>query len=78
MLLELPMSAPDPSIDLDDADIARRFLAAGVAPPAERAPGAYAAARRLLEAAHWLRKPRDVFAEPAHVFQLKPTQDTAK
>ncbi len=69
------MSAIDPSLDNDDADIARRFLDAGVAVPAERAVGAYAAARRLLEAAHWLRKPRGMAAEPAHVFQLTPTEE---
>ncbi len=72
------MSALDPSFDDDDADIARRFLDAGVAVPAERAAGAYAAARRLLEAAHWLRKPRGAAAEPAHVFQLAPNQEASK
>jgi len=72
------MSAHDPLIDIDDADIARRLLDAGVAVPVERANGAYAAARRLLEAAHRLRTPRDAAAEPAHVFLLNPMQDAAK
>jgi hypothetical protein len=76
------MSATDPSldptIDMDDADIARRFLGAGVAVPAERAQGAYAAARRLLEATHWLRKPREASAEPAHVFHLTPIEDATQ
>lgn len=72
------MSAPQPSVDIDDADIARRFLDAGVAVPMERAKGAYDAARRLLEAAHWLRKPRDAAAEPAHVFVLTPLKEAAK
>jgi hypothetical protein len=72
------MTALDPSIDMEDADIARRFLDAGVAVPAERAQGAYAAARRMLEATHWLRKPRDSSAEPAHVFHLTPMEGAAK
>ena len=72
------MSARDSSIDIDDADIGRRFFDAGVAVPAERAKGAFAAARRLLEATHWLRKPRDAAAEPAHVFQLTPMKETAQ
>ena len=72
------MTALDTSLDMDDADIARRFLDAGVAVPAERAQGAYAAARRLLEATHWLRKPREASAEPAHVFHLTPMADAAK
>jgi hypothetical protein len=67
-----------PVNEIDDSDIARRFLDAGVALPAERAQGAYAAARRLLEATHWLRKPREAAAEPAHVFRLTPTEDAAK
>ncbi len=71
------MSALDPLIDVDDADIARRFLDAGVAVPAERAKGAYAAARRLIEATHWLRTPRQPAAEPAHVFHLAPIEETA-
>jgi hypothetical protein len=72
------MTALDPSIDMEDADIARRFLDAGVAVPAERAQGAYAAARRMLEATHWLRKARDSAAEPAHVFHLTPMEGAAK
>ncbi len=55
---------PDP----DDADIERRFLAAGVVVPADRAVGAYAAARRLLATLHWLRQPRPAAAEPSHIF----------
>ena len=56
------------------SEIARRFAAAGVAVPEDRAEGAHAAARRLLEAVHWLRRPRDAAAEPAHVFVLTAPQ----
>ena len=51
-----------------ESEMARRFAAAGVAVPEDRAVGAHAAAQRLLEAAHWLRRPRAAAAEPAHVF----------
>ena len=61
-----PMTKQPPAFH--DDDIARRFLAAGVVPPADRAEGAYAAAARLLEAVHWLRKARTAAAEPAHIF----------
>jgi hypothetical protein len=52
----------------NDDDIAQRFLNAGVVVPADRAEGAFGAARRLLAALHWLRRPRTAAAEPAHIF----------
>ena len=55
----------------DDAlalEMARRFAAAGIVVPPERAAGAVAAAQRLLEVAHWLRRPREAASEPAHLF----------
>ena len=63
------MSAQDlPSSSSEDDDIEQRFRNAGVVVPADRAEGAYAAARRLLAALHWLRKSRTAAAEPAHIF----------
>jgi hypothetical protein len=58
--------SPDPS----DHDIARRFEAAGIVVPAERAAGTTAAARRLLGLLHWLRAPRPAAAEPAAILVL--------
>ena len=63
------MTTQDPIPSPDDADIERRFRDAGVVVPADRAEGAYAAARRLLANMHWLRKSRDAAAEPAHIFR---------
>ncbi len=63
------MTTPDPIASSDDDDIERRFRNAGVVVPADRAEGAYDAARRLLANVHWLRKSRDAAAEPAHIFQ---------
>jgi hypothetical protein len=62
------MTAQPPASASENDDMTRRFLAAGVVVPADRAEGAYAAAARLLEAVHWLRKPRTAAAEPAHIF----------
>lgn len=61
------MTLPDP-LPFPDDDIDRRFRAAGVVVPADRVAGTYAAARRLLANLHWVRKPRTVAAEPAHIF----------
>jgi hypothetical protein len=47
-----------------------RFRLAGIVPPAERAPGTYANAQRLLATLHWLRQPRSVAAEPSNTFSL--------
>jgi hypothetical protein len=63
-----PMTDQPPPSAFDKDDMARRFLAAGVVVPADRAEGAYVAGARLLEAVHWLRKPRTAAAEPAHIF----------
>ena len=63
-----PMTPQDPIPSPDD-DAERRFRDAGVVVPADRAEGAYAAARRLLANLHWLRKSRDAAAEPAHIFR---------
>lgn len=60
----------EPSPDLIDDDIARRFLAAGIVVPADRVVGTTAAARRLLGVLHWLRAPRSAAAEPAAVLVL--------
>ena len=62
------MTTPDPVASSDDDEIERRFRNAGVVVPADRAEGAYGAARRLLASLHWLRKPRTAAAEPAHIF----------
>ena len=62
------MISHDPPESDDDADIKRRFLAAGVIVPPDRAAGTYAAARRLLANLHWLRQPRPAAAEPSHIF----------
>ncbi len=62
------MTASDPLLPPDDADIERRFRDAGVVVPADRAAGTYAAARRLLATVHWLRKPRTAAVEPSHIF----------
>lgn len=70
------MSKADRFDNSDDFDIARRFLDAGVAIPSERARGAYAAARRLLEATHWLRRSREATDEPAQVFHCAPNRET--
>jgi hypothetical protein len=64
-----PMTTPDPITTSDDDEVERRFRNAGVVVPADRAEGAYAAARRLLANLHWLRKSRDGAAEPAHIFR---------
>jgi len=64
----------DPRTPIDESDveeIAKRFATAGIVAPADRAAGAYAAARRLLEARHWLRGVREAAAEPAHVFDVR-------
>ena len=63
------MTTPDPLTSSDDDDVERRFRNAGVVVPADRAEGAYAAARRLLASLHWLRKSRTAAAEPAHIFR---------
>lgn len=60
---------PPPTMP-DASDVAQRFCAAGIIPPAERAPGAYANAARLLGILHWLRQPRGVAAEPSNTFTL--------
>lgn len=52
----------------DDDDVERRFHAAGVIVPADRAAGTYAGARRLLSSLHWLRQPRLAAAEPSNIF----------
>jgi hypothetical protein len=65
------MTEPNDNPSPEDADVAARFLAAGVALPADRAEGARAAARRLLASLHWLRKARGAAMEPAHVFSLE-------
>ena len=52
----------------EDGDVERRFRAAGVVVPADRAAGTYAAARRLLSSLHWLRQPRPAAAEPSSIF----------
>jgi len=52
-------------------EIAARFRAAGVVPPDDRAQGAYANAGRLLEVLHWLRRPRTMADEPAHIMSVK-------
>ncbi len=49
-------------------DVERRFHAAGVVVPADRAAGTYAGARRLLSSLHWLRQPRPAAAEPSNTF----------
>jgi hypothetical protein len=64
-----PMTTQDPTTTPDDDDVERRFRAAGVVVPADRAEGAYAVARRLLGHLHWLRKSRTAAAEPAHIFR---------
>src|ERR1700677_2697031 len=46
------MTTPVPSTTSDDDDVERRFRNAGVVVPADRAEGAYAAARRLLANLH--------------------------
>lgn len=51
-----------------DDDVKRRFRAAGVVVPADRAAGTYAVARRLLSSLHWLRQPRPAAAEPSNIF----------
>ncbi len=64
------MTAQDSSSStLDIKEIEQRFKNAGVVVPADRAEGAYAAAGRLLAAAHWLRQSRTAAAEPAHIFE---------
>jgi len=65
------MTEPNSTPAVDDAEIEARFRAAGIVVPADRAEGAYAAARRLLSSLHWLRKSRGAAAEPAHVFSLE-------
>ena len=65
---------PSPPTPSDFSDIAQRFAAAGVIPPAERAAGTYANAQRLLSVLHWLRQPRTVAAEPANIFTLVPRE----
>ena len=56
------------SQDARRPDLEARFAAAGVILAEDRAAGALAAAQRLLEATHWLRRPREPSAEPALVF----------
>lgn len=53
-------------------DIAARFRMAGVVPPNDRAAGTYANAQRMLAALHWLRQPRSMADEPAHIFTHVP------
>jgi hypothetical protein len=65
------MTEPNRPPAIDDAEIEARFRAAGVVVPADRAEGAYGAARRLLSSLHWLRTARGAAAEPAHVFSLE-------
>ncbi len=52
----------------EDDDVERRFHAAGVVVPTDRAAGTYAGARRLLSSLHWLRQPRLAAAEPSNIF----------
>ncbi len=59
-----------PPVASDTSDMARRFAAAGIVPPAERAAGTFANAERLQSALHWLRQPRSVAAEPSNTFSL--------
>lgn len=65
------MDARTPSHECDDEEIAKRFAAVGIVVPADRAAGSYAAARRLLEARHWLRGHREAADEPAHIFDVQ-------
>ena len=65
------MDARTPPQEFDDEEIANRFAAAGIVVPADRAAGAYAAARRLLEVRHWLRGRRGAADEPAHIFHTR-------
>lgn len=51
--------------------IEARFRAAGVVPPDDRAEGTYANAQRLLSLMHWLRRPRGMADEPAHIMTLE-------
>lgn len=59
-----------PPLPIDE--IAARFRMAGVVPPDDRAAGTYANALRLLSALHWLRAPRSMADEPAHIFSQVP------
>lgn len=59
-------------VPLPPDEIAARFRMAGVVPPDERAAGTYANAQRLLAALHWLRTPRSMADEPAHIFSQIP------
>ncbi len=52
--------------------MARRFAAAGIVVPYDRAAGACADAQGLLDAVYWLRRPREAAAEPGHVFVAGP------
>jgi len=65
---------PNPPAASDSSDMAQRFAAAGIIPPAERAAGTFANAQRLLSAQHWLRQPRSVAAEPSNTFSLAPKE----
>ena len=60
---------PSPAVPIEE--IAARFRAAGVVPPDDRAQGTYANAGRLLEMLHWLRRPRGMADEPAHIMSVK-------
>jgi hypothetical protein len=64
-----PKPPQDPPFDLDA--IAARFRAQGIVPPDDRAHGTYANAARMLGNLHWLRRPRPLGAEPAHMMSLK-------
>jgi hypothetical protein len=61
---------PGSKFPTDIAEIERRFLHAGVVPPADRMQGAYENAERLLACLHWLRPPRNAAAEPSNTFSL--------
>ena len=65
------MSAQNVLPSDDDADLERRFRAAGVIVPADRAVGTYAAGRRLLSVLHWIRQSRGAEVEPAHIFHVQ-------
>lgn len=57
---------------LPQDEIATRFRLAGIVPPEDRAAGTYANALRMLSALHWLRQPRSMADEPAHIFTHVP------
>ncbi|TCR71008.1 hypothetical protein [Rhizobium sp. BK376] len=61
---------PESKLSPEIAEIERRFLNAGVVPPADRARGAYENAEGLLAALHWLRPQRAAAAEPSNTFSL--------